>query len=136
MSEYAGDWPTHERFEEGLKVRRTVVGEARVRTALESADNLSKPLQELVTSYAWGEIWTRPGLSLKSRSILTVGMLIALGKPNELKVHMLGAINNGVSYEELSEIVIHASVYAGFPAALEAMAVARSLVSEHGGDLS
>ena len=72
MSEYAGDWPTHERFEEGLKVRRTVVGEARVRTALESADNLSKPLQELVTSYAWGEIWTRPGLSLKSRSILTV----------------------------------------------------------------
>jgi 4-carboxymuconolactone decarboxylase len=62
MSEYAGDWPTHERFEEGLKVRRAVVGEARVRTALESADNLSKPLQELVTSYAWGEIWTRPGL--------------------------------------------------------------------------
>lgn len=119
------------RFSEGLQIRREVVGEARVNKSLDMADDFSRPLQELTTSFAWGEVWSRSEvLDRRSKSIATLGMLIALGKFEEFKVHLLGAINNGVSVEEVREIIIHSSVYCGFPAALEATRAAQQKLAE------
>lgn len=104
------------------------MGKERVRSSFKDAPEIALPLQELATDFAWGEIWTRDGLSWRDRSIITIGMLIALNKPEELKVHLRGGINNGLSSDELREIVIHSAVYAGFPAALSAMKILISVV--------
>lgn len=112
----------------GLTVREQVVGKERVRSSFKGAPEIARPLQELATDFAWGEIWTRDGLSRRDRSIITIGMLIALNKPEELKVHLRGGINNGLSSDELREIVIHSAIYAGFPAALSAMQILISVV--------
>lgn len=121
-------------FCDGLQIRQSVVGVDRVAHALGNANAITLPLQELVTSFAWGEIWTRPELDLRSRSIATIGMLIGLGKADELKVHFMGGLNNGLTIVELREIVIHSAIYAGFPAALGAMQVLRSVAENHPGD--
>ncbi|MDP3549246.1 MAG: carboxymuconolactone decarboxylase family protein [Novosphingobium sp.] len=123
------------RRSEGLKIRRQVVGEDRVRTSFDGADVLSRPLQELVTDFAWGEVWTRPGLDLRARSILTIGMLIALGKVDELAVHLRGGLNNGLTVTELQEMVLQSAVYAGFPAANQAIASLRKVVGELDADI-
>ena len=112
----------------GLATRRQVLGDAYVDAALGRVTPFTAPLQELVTKHAWGNTWQREGLDLKTRSIVTVSMLVAAGKTHELKIHVRGALNNGVTPEELQEIFLHASVYCGFPAALDAFRAAAEVV--------
>ncbi|MBE7369860.1 carboxymuconolactone decarboxylase family protein [Ramlibacter pallidus] len=112
----------------GLVTRRRVLGDAYVDAAIGRSTPFTAPLQELVTKHAWGNTWQRPGLDLKTRSIVTVSMLVAAGKTHELKIHVRGALNNGVTPEELQEIFLHASVYCGFPAALDAFRVGSEVI--------
>ena len=112
----------------GLATRRQVLGDAYVDAALGKATPFTAPLQEVVTKHAWGNTWQREGIDLRTRSIVTVSMLIGLGKMHELKIHVRGALNNGVTHEELQEIFLHASVYCGFPAALDAFRVGAEVV--------
>ncbi len=112
----------------GLATRRAVLGDAYVDAALAKVTPFTEPLQELVTRHAWGNTWQRPGLDLRTRSMVTVAMLVALGRMHELKTHVRGALNNGVTPQELQEIFLHASVYCGFPAAVDAFRVAAEVV--------
>lgn len=112
----------------GLKTRRQVLGDTYVDAALNRSTPFTAPLQELVTKHAWGNTWQRDGIDLKTRSIVTVSMLIALGKSHELKIHVRGALNNGVTPAELQEIFMHASVYCGFPAALDAFRIGNEVL--------
>jgi 4-carboxymuconolactone decarboxylase len=110
---------------EGLEVRRTVLGKDYVDRAMEGAakDPLLVELQELVTSFGWGEFWTRPGLDLRTRSLITVAMLTVMNRPAELSLHMNGARRNGASEEEIVEVLLHVIPYAGFPAAIDGFKV-------------
>lgn len=117
-------------YERGLKVRREVLGDAYVDNAINSADEFSRPLQEYVTAHAWAASWGRPGLEKKTRSMLNLAMLTALNRPHEFKVHVKGALNNGVSKDEIREILIHAAVYCGAPAALDSARVAKEVFAE------
>jgi 4-carboxymuconolactone decarboxylase len=121
-------------FDKGLAIRREVLGKDYVDNAIKSADDFNRPLQEFVTEYCWGAVWGRPGLSKKTRSMLNLAMLTALNKPHELKLHVRGALTNGVTREEISEIFLHAAVYAGVPAAVDAFRTAREVLKEVGGD--
>jgi 4-carboxymuconolactone decarboxylase len=112
----------------GLATRRKVLGNEYVQAALDKVTPFTAPLQEVVTKHAWGNTWQRPGLDLKTRSIVTVSMLVGLGKMHELKIHVRGALNNGVTPAELQEIFLHASVYCGFPAALDAFRTASEVI--------
>ena len=112
----------------GLATRRAVLGDDYVQAALDKATPFTAPLQELVTRHAWGNTWQREGIDLRTRSIVTVSMLVALGRMHELKVHVRGALNNGVTPEELREIFMHASVYCGFPAAVDAFRTAAEVI--------
>ena len=112
----------------GLATRRKVLGSDYVQAALDKATPFNAPLQELVTKNAWGNTWQRKGIDLKTRSIVTVAMLVALGRMHELKIHVRGALNNGVTPEELQEIFLHASVYCGFPAAVDAFRTASEVI--------
>ena len=115
-------------YDKGLATRKAVLGSDYVNGALQKATDFTRPLQDLVTRHAWGNTWQRDGLDLKTRSIVTVSMLVALGKMHELKLHVRGALNNGVTREELQEIFLHASVYCGFPAAVDAFRNAAEVV--------
>jgi 4-carboxymuconolactone decarboxylase len=115
-------------YDKGLARRKAVLGEEYVNGAFARATDFTAPLQELVTVHAWGNTWQRDGISLKTRSIVTVSMLVALGKMHELKIHVRGALNNGVTKEELQEIFLHASVYCGFPAAVDAFRAASEVI--------
>jgi len=115
----------------GEIIRRQVMGSAHVDTSLGNASDFDMPLQEAAMEHAWGGVWTRDGLDLKARSIVTVSMLIALHAHGELKGHVRGALNNGVSPEEIREIVMHAAAYCGYPAALSAMRVAKEVVDNY-----
>ena len=115
-------------YDQGLARRKAVLGEAYVNAAFERSTEFTAPLQELVTVHAWGNTWQREGISLKMRSIVTVSMLVALGRMHELKIHVRGALNNGVTKEELQEIFLHASVYCGFPAAVDAFRAASEVI--------
>lgn len=112
----------------GLATRRAVLGDQYVDAALNRTTAFTDPMQELVTKHAWGNTWQRKGLELKTRSIVTVSMLVALNRPHELKAHVRGALNNGVTPEELQEIFMHASVYCGFPAAIDALRTAAEVI--------
>lgn len=118
------------RFEDGLEVRKAVMGEEYVERSFREADDFSRPFQELVTEYAWGAVWTRPGLPRKVRSLLTVAMMAALNRPHELRLHLRGALRNGCTAEEIRETLLQAAVYAGMPAALDAFRVAREVLAE------
>lgn len=117
-------------FERGLETRRQVLGDDYVERALAGANEFSQPLQELVTGFAWGTVWQRPGLALAERSLLTVVMLVALNRPHELKIHLRGALNNGVTRGKIREALLHAAVYCGMPAAVDAFRVAREVFAE------
>ena len=117
-------------YEKGKAMRTKVLGAEYVAKAVSNPDDFAAPLQDLVTSYAWGTVWPRAGLEPKIRSIATVSMLIALNRPTELKLHMRGAMNNGVTPDELRELIIHATVYCGFPAAMDSMRQAKALLEE------
>ena len=115
-------------FEKGLATRKQVMGEGFVATAFANASDFTWPIQEHITAKAWGDVWQRPGLDLKTRSLITVAMLTALGKQHEIKGHVRGALNNGVSTSELQEVLLHAAVYCGVPAAVEAFRSAAEVV--------
>ena len=117
-------------YERGLKVRKEVLGDAYVDNAINSADDFTRPLQEYVTAHAWAASWARPGLEKKTRSMLNLAMLTALNRPHEFRVHVKGALNNGVSKDEIREILIHAAVYCGAPAALDSARVAKEVFAE------
>jgi 4-carboxymuconolactone decarboxylase len=118
------------KFDAGLAVRKAVLGTEYVDRALAEADDFTQPLQELVTENAWGAVWTREGLQRRDRSLITVAMLIALNRPHELKLHLRGALNNGLSKAEIRELLLHASVYCGMPAAVDAFRQAKELFKE------
>lgn len=120
-------------FEAGLAQRTAVMGEAFVAKAFGGMTPFTEPLQEYVTRNAWGTVWQRGGLDLKTRSLVTVAMLTALGKQNELKGHVRGALNNGASVAEIQEVLLHATVYCGFPAALEAFRSAAEVLEPAAG---
>ena len=115
-------------FEKGLAKRRQVMGEDFVAKAFAGATDFTMPLQEQITRAAWGDVWQRGGLDLKTRSLVTVAMLTALGKQHELKGHVRGALNNGASVKEIQEVLLHASVYCGLPTAVEAFRTAAEVV--------
>ena len=118
-------------FDDGLQMRKQVMGDAFVDAAFEHADEFTRPVQEFITRNAWGTVWCRDGLDLKARSLITVSILTALGRSHELKGHVRGALNNGVTPDELREALLHASVYCGVPLMVEAMRVAQEVVQSH-----
>ena len=113
-----------DQFQKGLKIRKEVLGGAYVDRSVAAADDMTAPLQKLVTEWCWGEVWSRPGLDRRSRSLLNLGMLLALNRPHELKLHIRGALNNGLTREEVKEVILQAAIYCGAPAALDGMRIA------------
>jgi 4-carboxymuconolactone decarboxylase len=120
-----------ERYERGLEIRRAVLGAEYVDAALAAADELSRPLQELVTEYCWGEVWGRPGLERKTRSLLNIGILAALNRPHELQLHTAGALRNGCTEGEIVEVVLQTAIYCGVPAAVDGMRSVRAGVAAY-----
>ena len=119
-----------ESYQRGLKIRREVVGDAHVDRSLAAASEFARPLQEYVTATAWGQIWSRPGLDRRTRSLLTLAMLTALNRNHELAVHVRGAVTNGCTVEEIQEVLLQTAVYCGAPAALESFRVAERVLNE------
>ena len=117
-------------YEKGLAVRKQVLGEEYVNQALANADEFSQPLQDYVTEHAWGAVWVRDGLSKKQRSMVTLSILVAINRPHELKTHIKGALNNGLTREEIREIFLQAAAYCGAPAAVDAFRTAKELFQE------
>ncbi|MGY4474758.1 carboxymuconolactone decarboxylase family protein [Bradyrhizobium sp. USDA 3364] len=124
--------PRGEKFERGLQIRRTVLGDAYVERSLKAADDFNWPIQKLATEYCWDEIWNRPDLDKRSRSLLNLGMIAALNRPHELKVHIRGALNNGLSKSELREVFLQIAVYCGMPAGLDSFRIAKDVFAEMG----
>ena len=121
-------WPTDEAFQNGLTTRNQVMGADYVDRALGAATDFTQPMQEFITRNAWGNVWQRPGLDLKTRSLITVAMLTAQGKQQELKAHIRGALTNGATPEEIRELMLHATVYCGFPTAIDGFRSATEVI--------
>jgi len=121
-----------EMFEKGLKIRREVLGAAFVDNAIASADDFNRPLQELVTQYCWGEIWGRPGLDRRTRSIINLAMISALNRPHEVKMHVKGALNNGLTKDDIKEVFLQVAIYCGVPAGVDSFRLAREVFQEMG----
>ncbi len=122
----------NELFERGLAARREVLGAAYVDTSMKSANDFMLAFQRLTTEWCWGYAWTRPGLDRKTRSLLNLAMLTALNRAPEIKLHVRGALNNGVSVEEIKEVLLHATIYCGIPAGLDAFKAANEVLKEAG----
>ena len=122
---------THER---GMEVRRQVLGDEHVDQAIRTTTELTADFQSFITRYAWGEIWTRPGLDRKTRSCITLTALVALNRPEELEMHLRAALRNGVTPEEIREVLLHCAVYCGVPAANGAFAIAQRVLEENGNE--
>jgi len=121
-----------EAFDKGLQTRREVLGADYVDNAIKNADDFNMPMQDLVTEYCWNEIWNRPGLDRKTRSIINLAMLTALNRPHELKLHVRGAINNGLTKEEIREVFMQTAIYCGVPAAIDSFRNAKEMFKEIG----
>ncbi|MGD9045633.1 MAG: 4-carboxymuconolactone decarboxylase [Desulfobacterales bacterium] len=119
-----------ELFEIGLKIRREVLGAEYVDKSISQADDFNRPLQELVTEYCWGSVWSRPGISRKMRSLINLAMLTALNRPHEVKLHLKAAFNNGCSKEEIMEVLLQTAIYCGVPAAMDSFRLAREVFNE------
>ena len=121
-----------QRFNDGLSVRRQVLGPTYVDNAFADADgdSMREELQSLVTGFGWGVAWTRPGLSLKTRSMLNLAILTAVNRPHEFETHLRGALTNGVSHEEIKEILFHSAVYCGWPAAIDGFRIVKKVLAE------
>ena len=115
-------------FDKGMVTRKQVMGEEYVARALANATEFTRPIQEHITRAAWGDVWQREGLDRKTRSLVTVAMLTALGKQHELKAHVRGALNNGATVQELQEVLLHATIYCGVPAAVDAFRSAAEVI--------
>ncbi|HET7629585.1 MAG TPA: carboxymuconolactone decarboxylase family protein [Bacillales bacterium] len=118
------------KFDEGLEVRRSVLGSEYVDKALKNVDAFNEPIQKLVTEYCWGEVWTRPGLTRKQRSLINLSMITALNRPHELRTHVKGALNNGCTPEEIQEVFMQCAIYCGVPAALDSFRIATEVLKE------
>lgn len=121
-----------ERYDMGMKTRRAVLGDAHVDKATSKINDFNGDFQEFITKYAWGEIWTRPGLPKHSRSLITMSMLIALNRPAEFKMHVKAAFNNGVTKEEIKEVILQSALYCGLPAANDAFHLAEEVFIDLG----
>jgi 4-carboxymuconolactone decarboxylase len=121
-------------YDQGMQLRRTMWGSSGAEERVNLATTFNRPFEDLVTSWVFGDVWHRPGLDRKTRSMITLAALTALTKPNQLKVHIAGALTNGVSVEEIREIIMHTSLYAGIPTGVEAMAAAKEVLGAHGLD--
>lgn len=119
-----------ERYESGLKVRRAVLGDAHVERSLTKRNDFNTEFQDFITRYAWGEIWTRPGLPRHTRSLLTIGLMVALNRTDEFKLHVRAAFNNGVTRDEIKEVLMHCAIYAGVPAANSAFHMAEEVFAQ------
>lgn len=122
--------PDGSRYDRGMQIRRDVLGAAHVDASLARASAFTRPVQDLVTEYCWGEVWSRDGLDRRTRSMLNLAMLTALNRSHELAVHVRGAITNGVTRDEIQEVLLQAAVYVGVPAALESFRVAERVLDE------
>jgi 4-carboxymuconolactone decarboxylase len=116
--------------EAGMEVRRAVLGDAHVERSRQRTTPFTADFQDFITRYAWGDVWTRPGLDRRSRSMITLTALTALGREGELELHVRGAVRNGLTHEEIAEVLLHTAVYAGVPAANAAFAVAQRVLDE------
>lgn len=121
-----------ELFDTGLQTRREVLGADYVDAAIRNADDFNREMQELVTQYCWGDVWNRPGLDRRTRSLLNLAMITALNRPHELKVHVRGAINNGLTKDEIKEVFLQTAIYCGVPAAIDSFRSARETFKEMG----
>jgi 4-carboxymuconolactone decarboxylase len=119
------------RFDKGLKIRKDVLGAQYVDNAIANADAFRKPMQELVTEYCWGTVWDRPGLDRRTRSMLNLAMIAALNRPHELRLHVAGALRNGVTKDEISEIFLQVAIYCGVPAGVDSVRIAREAFAEN-----
>jgi 4-carboxymuconolactone decarboxylase len=120
----------NERHEEGMRVRRSVLGDEHVKRAEAAKDDFDADFQDLITRYAWGEIWTRPGLPRHTRSLLTIGLMVALNRGEELRLHLRAAANNGVTAAEIREVLLHCAIYCGVPAANAAFHAAKEVLDQ------
>ena len=123
------DESAHAAHERGMKVRREVLGDEHVDAAIERTTDFNADFQDLITRYAWGEIWTRPGLDRRTRSCITLTALVALGKVEELEMHVRAALRNGLTQDEIKEVLLQSDIYCGVPAANSAFAVAQSVLA-------
>lgn len=122
--------PDDKRFADGMKMRRAVLGDEHVDAATEAATDFDRDFQEFITRYAWGDIWSREGLSRSTRSIVTIALLLALNREEELRMHLRAAVRNGVTKNEIKETLMHCAIYCGLPAANSAFKIAREVLSE------
>lgn len=120
------------KYDEGLNIRREVLGSEYVDRSISSATEFTSDFQNFITRYAWGEVWSRPGLDRKTRSVITLTALVALGHLEELKLHVRGALRNGLTEDEIKEVLLQCAIYCGVPAANSAFAAARSVLEEEG----
>lgn len=121
-----------ELFDRGLQTRREVLGAEYVDASIKNADDFNLPMQELVTQYCWGDVWNRPGLDRRTRSFLNLAMITALNRPHELKLHVRGAINNGLTKDEIKEVFLQTAIYCGVPAAIDSFRSAKEVFKEMG----
>jgi 4-carboxymuconolactone decarboxylase len=127
-----GGYMPSEKFDRGMAVRREVLGSEYVDRSIAETDDFSRPVMEFVTEYCWGEIWTQPDLPRKTRSLINPAMISALNRPQELKVHVRGALRNGCSKEEIRAVVMQVAIYCGVPAAIDALRIAKEVLKEAG----
>jgi 4-carboxymuconolactone decarboxylase len=119
-----------QRYDQGMRVRRAVLGDAHVDATLKNRNDFNETFQDLITRYAWGEIWTRPGLPKQTRSMLTLAMMVALNRADEFRMHVRAALNNGVTREEIQEVLLQTAIYCGVPAANSAFHIAEEVFSQ------
>jgi len=117
-------------YERGLEIRKAVLGEDYVAKSLAGADEFSRPMQELATEYCWGRVWSRPGLARRDRSLLNLGIISALNRPHELKIHVKGALTNGLTRAEICEVFLQVAIYCGLPAGIDSVRIAREAFAE------
>jgi len=129
IEEIAGQPSGQDRFEAGMAIRKRVLGDAHVQRSLEKVTEFSRPIQELVTEYCWGAVWTREGLELRDRSLINLAMLTVLNRGHEMGVHVRGAVTNGVTKSEIQEVLMQAAIYAGVPASLESFRIAEETLT-------
>jgi 4-carboxymuconolactone decarboxylase len=121
-----------ETFEKGLEIRRSVLGADHVERSFQAADDFDRPMQELVTEYCWGAVWGRDTLDRKTRSLLNLAMISALNRPHEIRAHVRGALNNGVTKEEIREVFLQVAIYCGVPAAIDSFRIAKDVFADLG----
>ena len=121
-----------ETFEKGLAIRRAVLGADYVDKAMSTADDFNRPMQELTTQYCWGEIWGRPGLDRRTRSMINLAMISALNRPHEIKAHVKGALNNGLTKDDIREVFLQVAIYCGVPAGVDSFRAAQEVFKELG----